>query len=161
MCLYASHWTGQKKDPAKRRREKNGDRRIWLNCPLSFSIWMIPLSWYNPPKICSFSIPALNISQWKNQFLSMHLNQVIGLLFKDTRAHSTLNKSQLQYRTWMICTYLCILFLHFSTKKKKNIPTPSQIWYPSYTPLGSWRTEGLLGLWSHWASEWDFSLGAS
>lgn len=61
---------------------------------------------------------------------------------------------------WFIHTFAFSFFIFLPKKKEKHTPPP-QIWYPSYTPLESWQTEGLLGLWSHWASEWDFSLGAS
>lgn len=62
---------------------------------------MISLSWDNPLKICSFSIPALKISKGMNQFQSPHSDQVIVSLFKVK--HTQLRVSEIQlsaHTTW-------------------------------------------------------------
>lgn len=132
-------WEAGREGGREREREKLREKTwLWLNCPFPFSIWMIPLSWHNPSKICLFSIPTLKISQWKNQFLPLHLNQVIVLLFKGKRAQSTLDKIHLK------TLIIQLIWLHIFPLVCANIyqnPVPT----PSYAPLGSWKSGGWLG----------------
>lgn len=155
-------------------RENKWDRHetwLWLNCPLPFSLWMIPLSWHNPSKICLFSIPALKISQSTNQFLSLHCNQVIVLVFKGGHSQPTFDKSLLRglvqldrYLRILIIQLICLHILYMSSllsSLHKYTPTHP----PSPSILHTFKKLAVSEIaWSCGHTEplnWELSLRAS
>lgn len=161
MCLYASHRAGKKKDPDKRKERKTETGEYGWTVLFHFQFeWfhyldiIRPRSAHSPFLLWTFHSERISFCRCISIRSLAYFSRTHVLTQHWIKANCSTGHG------WFIHTFAFSFFI-FLPKKRKTYPPPPQIWYPSYTPLESWQTEGLLGLWSHWASEWDFSLGAS